>query len=131
MILALADVQEAEGHVADARETRWKALLLGGTPEAQVDAQRAAYTAGGDRAMNWLAVRQFRKQYESGRSGGATRLAQAYGRLGDKDQAFTWLKVAIDLNEDAAIQLRSQPSFSSLRGDPRFADLLTRVGLPK
>lgn len=128
---SIADVEEAEGKVAQARETLWRAMLLAGTAEALVDAQRAAYRSGGDRAMNLLAVQQFRKQFESGRSGGATRLAQVYGRLGDKDQAFAWLKTAIDLNEDAAIQLRTHPSYGPLRGDPRFTALLRRVGLSK
>lgn len=127
----LADVLEVEGKPDEARETLWKSPLLSGTPEAQVDAQRAAYATGGQRGLNLLAVEQFRKQVDAGRAGGATRLAQAYARLGDKDQALSWLKTAIDLKEDAAIQLRSHAAYNSLRSDPRVAALLKRVGLSK
>jgi DNA-binding winged helix-turn-helix (wHTH) protein/TolB-like protein/tetratricopeptide (TPR) repeat protein len=129
LLAAMADVEEAEGKNTEARETRWKAQLLSGTPETQVDAQRAAYRSGGDRAVYLLQAVQFKKQVDAGRAGGATRLAQAYGKLGDKDNALAWLKTAIDLNEDAAIQLRTQPAYDSLRSDPRFAALLVRVGL--
>ena len=54
-----------------------------------------------------------------------------YTGLGDKDQAFKWWNQAYD--EHAVgflIYLKVWPAADNLRSDPRFADLLRRVGLP-
>ena len=53
----------------------------------------------------------------------------AYLGLGDRDQAFAWLEQAY--NEQALILrfLKVHPFFDPLRDDPRFADLVRRVGL--
>jgi len=56
-------------------------------------------------------------------------IAQLYAALGDKDQAFAWLEKA-DTEHDANLaRLKVDPRFDNLRSDPRFADLMRRVGL--
>jgi hypothetical protein len=59
----------------------------------------------------------------------ATNLSFDYGLIGDRDEAFRWLNIAIDRHEDAAVHLLTNPAYASLRDDPRFAQVLTRVGL--
>jgi eukaryotic-like serine/threonine-protein kinase len=49
--------------------------------------------------------------------------------LEDKDQAFEYLEKAFEQREDAMISLKVNPRFDSLRTDPRFQDLLKRLGL--
>ena len=56
-------------------------------------------------------------------------MAILHAGLGDKDQAFAWLERAY---ADRAWRLPSlivDPRFDSLRPDPRYADLIRRVGL--
>jgi len=53
-----------------------------------------------------------------------------YTGLGNKDQAFAWLKRACDERDDWLATLKVDPRFDSLRSDPRFADMLRRIGLP-
>jgi TolB-like protein/DNA-binding winged helix-turn-helix (wHTH) protein len=55
-------------------------------------------------------------------------IASIYGYMGDKDEAFIWLEKAYD-TRDGVEGLRD-PKYDPLRNDPRFADLLRRVGLP-
>jgi serine/threonine protein kinase/Flp pilus assembly protein TadD len=55
--------------------------------------------------------------------------AVVYVGLGDKDQAFAWLEKAYQDRSVLLIWLRVEPLFDSLRDDPRFAELLRRVGL--
>jgi tetratricopeptide (TPR) repeat protein len=51
--------------------------------------------------------------------------------LGDADQAFKWLQKAYDERSfSMLISLKGEPRFDTLRSDPRFQDLVLRVGLP-
>ena len=58
----------------------------------------------------------------------AAQEALIYASLDDKDQALAFLKKAYDDRFDA-LTLRS-PAFDPLRSDPRFRDLMRRIGLP-
>jgi TolB-like protein/tetratricopeptide (TPR) repeat protein len=55
-------------------------------------------------------------------------IALIYVGLGDQDQAMIWLNKAYDARFNPSILLR--PAFDPLRSDPRFKDLLRRIGLP-
>ncbi len=58
-------------------------------------------------------------------------LAYVYIGLGDKDQAFVWLEKAYQERSNYIAWLKVNPIVDSLRSDPRFADLIRRVGLPQ
>jgi tetratricopeptide (TPR) repeat protein len=53
----------------------------------------------------------------------------AYLGIGDKDQVFAWLEKAYSQHSNILMTLKVEPGYDSLRGDPRFQDLLRRVGL--
>ena len=55
-------------------------------------------------------------------------IAQVYTSLGQKDQAFQWLKRGADEQDDRMVWLKSEPWNDPLRADPRYAELLKRVG---
>lgn len=57
-------------------------------------------------------------------------IAVVYAGLGDKDQTFVWLNKAYEDRSFFLIWLKVEPRFDSLRTDPRFAELVRRVGLP-
>jgi hypothetical protein len=50
--------------------------------------------------------------------------------LGDTNQALTWLERAYQERSDYLVYLKVEPMADSLRSDPRFQDLLHRIGLP-
>jgi TolB-like protein/DNA-binding winged helix-turn-helix (wHTH) protein/tetratricopeptide (TPR) repeat protein len=63
-------------------------------------------------------------------------LASVYVRLDDKDRAFYWLEDAYKhhdepgLGTDLVQWLKGDPFLKPIRNDPRYFDLLRRVGLP-
>ena len=57
--------------------------------------------------------------------------ADAYLWLGDKDKAMDLLEKAYAERDAKLIFIATAPSFDPLRGDPRFKNLLRRMGLEK
>ena len=56
-------------------------------------------------------------------------IALVYVGLREDDQAFAWLQKAYEEHHPYLVFLRVEPVFDRLRPDPRFADLVRRVGL--
>jgi hypothetical protein len=65
----------------------------------------------------------------------ATRVVSAWGiatlqaRLGDPDEAFRWLDVAMEEGATGLVFLRVHPRLDPIRKDPRHAALVRKVGL--
>jgi predicted Zn-dependent protease len=57
-------------------------------------------------------------------------LAMIYIGLGDNDQAFRALDRGL-LNSTSIVFLKGDPFWSTVRSDPRYGDLLRRMGLPQ
>ena len=58
-------------------------------------------------------------------------LVNIYIGLGNKDQAFVWMEKAFQERSNYLVYLKVFPILDPLRSDPRFADLVRRVGLPQ
>jgi tetratricopeptide (TPR) repeat protein len=58
-------------------------------------------------------------------------IAMIYAGLGDKDQAFAWLEKGFEEHAYQMTNLKLEPRFDVLHSDPRFADLVRRLGLPQ
>jgi hypothetical protein len=57
-------------------------------------------------------------------------IAATYLDLGDKEQAFVWLERAYnEHSNDLLMGIVASPIYDKLRDDPRYADLVRRVGL--
>ena len=56
-------------------------------------------------------------------------LANVYIGLGNNDQAFFWLEKAYQERSNYMVWLKVYPLLDPLRSDPRFDDLLRRIGL--
>ncbi len=55
-------------------------------------------------------------------------IALLYIDLGQKDQAFEWLEKAYVERTQWMVWLKVEPKFESVRSDPRFTNLVRRVG---
>jgi DNA-binding winged helix-turn-helix (wHTH) protein/TolB-like protein/Flp pilus assembly protein TadD len=55
--------------------------------------------------------------------------AYLYTQLGEKDQAFFWLNKMVDERTPAILQFKVEPVLDKLRDDPRYGQLLNRIGL--
>jgi tetratricopeptide (TPR) repeat protein len=91
-------------------------------------ALKEAYESAGPRGY-WLKELELGLQQRSRWSGPAI-IASYYAELGDADRAFRYLFLSYAEREEMMLYLKVEPGYESLRGDPRFADLLRRVGLP-
>ena len=58
----------------------------------------------------------------------ASEIAVIYAALGDRDQALNWLEKGFEERFNPGVL--SRPGFDPLRSDPRFQDLVRRIGLP-
>jgi len=58
-------------------------------------------------------------------------IASIYAGLGEKDDAFRWLERAYAESSSSMIWLAVDPFWYGMRSDPRYTDLLRRVGLPQ
>jgi eukaryotic-like serine/threonine-protein kinase len=61
----------------------------------------------------------------------AYQIALLYADLGDKDQVFRWLNTAYVERDIFLEGLRTDFQLDSIRSDPRFAELVRKVGLPQ
>jgi serine/threonine protein kinase/tetratricopeptide (TPR) repeat protein len=119
---------------------------LGRLPEA-IAAYRKAFELEKDNAENWANLGH--AYAASGKPDEARRIiaqlketsarsyvapyniALIYLGLGDKDQAFAWLERAYqERSSFLVLYMTNDARFDRLRSDPRFADLLRRIGLP-
>lgn len=57
--------------------------------------------------------------------------ATLYTNLNQKDEAFAWLQKAYEIRSPWLTYISTDPQFDNLHSDPRFADLLRRIGVPK
>jgi hypothetical protein len=105
---------------------------LGGDPK---DIEFASALEQGFRAGGWkgaltkgVEVRQAQRKasYSS-----AYDIAALYAGLGEKDEAFRWLNAAYEERDYQIESLRTDFRLDPVRSDPRFAELVGKVGLPQ
>jgi hypothetical protein len=66
---------------------------------------------------------------ESKKEGDGVEVASLYSLLGERDQAMLWLEKAYRQRSPIIEFLKEASEFDNLRSDPRFRELLRRVGL--
>ena len=86
------------------------------------------YAVSGKRSEALAVLKELEGRYEKREAIGQD-VAAVYAGLGDKDQAFTWLEKDFQARSGLLAWIRWTPPFDSFRSEPRFADLLRRMGL--
>ena len=125
--MVLCQTYSYEGKFAEAIAEGEKARALDDDP-AVLSYLARAYALSGkrDEALKLVArMHELAKQ----RYVPAYGFAFPYAALGDKDQAFKWLERSLQDRSWEITYLKVDPAMDSLRSDPRFNDLVKRVGL--
>jgi TolB-like protein/Tfp pilus assembly protein PilF len=87
-----------------------------------------AHTGKRDEAL--AVAKELERKYAAKEMDGV-RIASVYLGLGDKDKAFEWLEKDFQARRPTLMEMRLELEFRSLRDDPRYKDLLKRMGLPE
>jgi TolB-like protein/DNA-binding winged helix-turn-helix (wHTH) protein/Flp pilus assembly protein TadD len=100
--------------------------LSGGSPTCIANLARA-YALSGKRGEAMKLLKDL-KSSSTAMNSHASEVAAIYASLGDKDEAMNWLEKGYAERFNPGVLIR--PGFDPLRTDPRFQDLVHRVGLP-
>jgi tetratricopeptide (TPR) repeat protein len=107
-----------------------KAIILSGNSTHVIAALGRAHALSGKRAEAQKVIAELleiaRQRYVS-----PLDIAIIYATLGDSDKAFSWLEKAYEEHACWLIELGIEPCWDKLHSDPRFTQLLGRVGLPQ
>lgn len=87
-----------------------------------------AYAKAGRRADALRLLGKMKKRYQTGYVPSGA-FVNAYLGLGDKEQTFVWLDRAAQERANLMAYVKVHPFFDPLRDDPRFKELVRRVGL--
>ena len=105
-----------------------KAISVTDRSPGVISALISAYAHAGRRADALRLLEELKKRQQTGYVP-AGAFVNAYLGLGNNDEAFAWFERAYEEQSNALIYIKVFPLFDPLRGDPRFQDLVRRVGL--
>jgi len=88
-----------------------------------------AYASSGKKDEAFKIIEQLKTGKDDSRV--PLEIALIYASLGENYQAFKWLQTASDKHSFGMAYVKCDGRFDSLRSDPRFQDLLRRMGLPQ
>jgi TolB-like protein/Flp pilus assembly protein TadD len=122
--LALAQLDRTDEAIASLNEA---VILTGGglTHEAHLG---YAYALSGKREEAEQVLADL-KEIAHEKYVSAYYFAIIYLGLGERDQTFSWLERALDERAGFLAFIKVEPIFDGVRSDPRFTDLLRRMGL--
>jgi TolB-like protein/DNA-binding winged helix-turn-helix (wHTH) protein/Tfp pilus assembly protein PilF len=127
---ALAQIYEQTGKTDDAVQEFLKVDELFGTDPEWIGPLKEAFARSGARGYWIRTLERYRKSAKS-RYVSPGMVAAVCARVGDKQCAFEWLEKGFEERDDLLINLKVEPIFDRLHSDPRFQDMVRRVGLPQ
>jgi TolB-like protein/DNA-binding winged helix-turn-helix (wHTH) protein len=107
----------------------WEEAMSGLGYDDQAEALRRGYAAHGFQGAMRAWVYGWERIAKAGEIVHPDWPAYIYSILGDRDRAFAWLEKSMEMHTPDPSALKVDPTLDDLRSDPRFADLLRRVGL--
>jgi TolB-like protein/DNA-binding winged helix-turn-helix (wHTH) protein/Flp pilus assembly protein TadD len=105
-----------------------RATALADRSSGFIDVLGAAYARAGRRSDALRILAELKRRKRHGYVAAASFVIVYLG-LGENEQAFAWLEEAYKERSNMLQFVKVHPLFDPLRGDPRFIDLLHRVGL--
>ena len=126
----LARLYEQQGKLEEAAQEFLKADELFGTDPKKLAQLKEAMAKSGARGYWRRTLENYRESAKSSYVP-SVLVAEVCVRVGDKECAFEWLERGFEERDDLMTDLKVEPVFDGLRPDPRFQDLIRRVGIPQ
>jgi tetratricopeptide (TPR) repeat protein len=125
----IGDIYEKRGMFKEAIAEWHTAKTLEGSNDLAAILERTYLKAGFPAAKQAVAQKIIEQLHQRAKQEyvSPVEFAFAYIDLGNKDEAIKWLEKAYEQRNWWMPFLRFVPKFESLRGDPRFVDLLDRI----
>ena len=118
-----------QGHYPEAIAELRKAVELSSRKDRRtLSSLGCGYAISGQQAEALEVLKELEGKYQRHEAVGRD-VGAVYAGLGDKDRAFAWLEKDFQSRSGLLMRIRWEFAFESLRSDPRFADLLRRMGL--
>jgi tetratricopeptide (TPR) repeat protein len=129
----LYDIYSRTGKKPEALAELQKGLSLQGADDLASELPSLYKSAGFEAAKTFAIREQIRILTEVSKQNyiSPISLASNYAVLNDKDKAFEWLEKAFEQRVPGLLDLDLDPDYDNLRTDPRFHDLIRRIGLPQ
>jgi len=118
----------ANGQAKEAIPVLEKVLAVSDSSPAVMGLLVRAYAQSRERRDALRILAELKKRKQAGYVPAAA-FVNAYLGLGDKEEAFIWLEQAYKEHSNILLWVKVHPYFDPLRDDPRFKDLVRRVGL--
>jgi tetratricopeptide (TPR) repeat protein len=129
-LILLGETYVAKGMYREGVAKMQKAIALDNAPERWDRHPMLAYAyAMAGRRDEALKILNEQKRLAKKAPISPYNFAIIYTGLGDKDRAFEWLQKGYEQRARLVYRLKSRPMFDSLRSDPRYAELLRKMGL--
>jgi TolB-like protein/DNA-binding winged helix-turn-helix (wHTH) protein/Flp pilus assembly protein TadD len=129
--ISLGRAYNLKGMYPDAIAAYKKARdLSGGDPTDALIGLGYTYAVWGERAEALKILGELKAQSKR-RYISPSSIARIYVGLGEKDEAFDWLQKAVTGHDIRLLLVARGPEWASLRSDPRYPELLNRIGLPQ
>jgi serine/threonine-protein kinase len=126
--MCLGRVYQKQGRYEEAIGEFHKAVEVSGREGENISALAHCYAVSGRRSEAMTTLKELEEKYAK-RESAALNLAAVYAGLGEKDLAFALLEKDFQSRSGTLAQITFLPTFDALRSDPRYADLLRRMGL--
>ena len=118
----------ANGQPEEAIPVLEKAVSVSNRSPGAIGVLIRAYAHAGRRSDALRLLDELKRRREKGYVPTAA-FVNAYSGLDDREQTFVWLERAYQEQSNILQFVKVHPYFDSVRNDPRFVDLIRRVGL--
>ena len=129
---SLADAYAKNHFYKEALEEKQRSLILSGDSDSAIELAKDFEKSGYQAAMKVL-TRNYLETYRSAADSQYVSpliFAVLYTELDDREKAFEWLEKSFQERSVWLINLKADPQFDRLRSDPRFKNLVKKIGIP-
>jgi TolB-like protein/DNA-binding winged helix-turn-helix (wHTH) protein len=116
-------------HMQEEAVKEWEVAMTGFGFDELTEGLRRGFSSGGFKGAMTEWARGLETLAEQGEIVEPGLVAYIYSIQGQKDRAFAWLEKSMEMHSSAPPAFKVDPTYDELRSDPRYSELIRRVGL--